>query len=114
MNLYLSFILAALTFFVSTTNATADETKRGDISGAVTLDGEPLEAGTIAFHADNGQFFGCKIKDGKLKIEGAPIGRMMVTIEGESVPDKYGSAESTHLVTEIFEDYNAMDFAITK
>ena len=68
------------------------------------IDGKPLAAGKIAFHQDNGQFVGCKFKDGKFKIDRVPTGvRLRVIFEGKGVPLAFASEDTTALVVQVSE-----------
>ncbi len=81
-------------------------------SGTVTMAGKPLATGKITFHRDNGQFVGSKIKDGKYSIDNLPVGTMKVAIEGQGVPLKFGSEETTGLSVQAKEDRSVFDFNI--
>lgn len=110
----LSLIFVAVTCITSATNAAVDAAELGAIAGAVTLEGKPLASGKIAFHGADGQFVGCKIKDGKFKISYVGAGNMLVTIEGKGVPAKYGSEDSTFLMVEVREGDNTFEFSLTE
>jgi len=47
---------------------------KGKVSGTVTLDGQPLPAGTINFLPSKGTGAGGSIEDGKYSIDNVPAG----------------------------------------
>lgn len=69
------------------------------IRGTVTLDGEPLSGGKITFHLPGSEFVGSKTdKTGKFEVSRVPAEEpLRVTIEGEDVPVRYASEETTSL-----------------
>ena len=95
----------ALLLLVPMTAVAAD----GKASGTVTVNGKPLPAGRVILHLDDGQFVGCQVKDGKYIIDRVPTGKRRVSIEGKSVPEKYGAGASP-LVAEIREGENELNF----
>lgn len=103
--------LCGLLILVAPSMATAD----GKVEGSITLDGKPLAAGKIAFHQDNGQFVGCKFKDGKFKIDRVPADVLLrVTFEAKGVPLAFASEDTTALVVQVVEDGpNRFEFALT-
>jgi hypothetical protein len=90
-------------------------TAEGKVEGTITLDGKPLEAGKIAFYQDNGQFVGCKFKDGKFKIDRAPTGVVLrVAFDAKGVPPAFASEDTTGLVVQVSEKGpNNFQFALT-
>ncbi len=54
-------------------------------SGTVTLDGVPVEGGTIEFHSDTGEIKRGDIRDGRWSIPNLPPGQYRIEIP--SVPD---------------------------
>ena len=83
----------------------------GGVNGSITLDGKPLAAGKIAFHRENGQFVGSKVKDGKFAIDRVPAGTFRVTLEGKGIPRAYTSEDTSALVVQVVEDNpNRFDF----
>ncbi|MHB0961382.1 MAG: hypothetical protein ACYC0X_34445 [Pirellulaceae bacterium] len=87
--------------------ATADR----EVSGSINVDGKPLAAGKIAFHRDNGQFVGSKVKDGKFSVDRVPSGTLKVTLEGKGVPLAYASEDTSGLVVQVVQDGpNRFDF----
>ncbi len=86
-----------------------------EMTGVITLDGQPLASGKITLHRENGQFVGSKIKDGKYAINLAPAERLRVTFEGDGIPARYASDETTELVVMLVSgNKNAMDFDLKK
>ena len=79
------------------------------VDGTVTVEGKPLAAGRIFFHLDDDQFFGAKIKEGRYKASRAPVGTWKVTVEGEAVPKRYASEETSPLTVQIKEGTNTFD-----
>lgn len=61
---------------------------KGKVNGKVTLDGQPLPAGTISFIPSNGSAVGAEIKDGQYAVERVPVGDVKVTVETASVKEK--------------------------
>jgi hypothetical protein len=79
------------------------------VSGVVTLDGKPIEAGKIIFHLADGEFVGAQVKaDGKYTVSRVPAGAWKVSIEGKGVAAKYNSA--TELKVEVKEGPATIDF----
>lgn len=86
-----------------------------EVTGVITLDGQPLASGKITLHRENGQFVGSKIKDGKYAINLAPAEILRVTFEGDGVPARYASDETTPLfVTLVSGNKNVMNFELKK
>ncbi|MDR0336699.1 MAG: hypothetical protein LBI18_06370 [Planctomycetaceae bacterium] len=70
---------------------THDDLNRASVSGIVTLNGKPLEKGTIAWLPlhNEGPTIGCDIRNGKYSIpkkSGPAVGEYLVAIKGEPVP----------------------------
>lgn len=84
----------------------------GRVTGLIKLGASPLAAGKITFYRDNGQFVGCKVKDGKFTLDRVPEGRMKVTIEGKGVPIKYASEDQTVLTVDVEPGANEFDFEL--
>jgi hypothetical protein len=102
--------LCSLLLLTAPSVAVAD----GEVAGTIRIDGKPLAGGKIAFHRDNGQFVGSKVKDGKYKVDRVPAGILRVTLEGKGVPLKYASEDTSGLVVEVVEDGpNRFDFDVT-
>ncbi len=80
--------------------APADET-RPPVSGTVTLNGQPVVGGKITFYLTGDEFVGAKLRDGRYKLTRLPEGRWRVGIEGEGVPAKFASEETTGLTVEV-------------
>jgi hypothetical protein len=57
-------------------------------------------------------FVGAKVKDGKYTVNRVPVGRYKVTFEGEGVPSKYASEDTSGLRVEVREGANTFDFRL--
>ena len=75
----------------------------GTVSGSVRVGDKPLAAGRIIFHLDGGQFVGAKIKDGAYRIDRVPVGTHKITVEGDGVPARHASDETSSLTIEVKE-----------
>jgi hypothetical protein len=84
----------------------------GKVSGIIKIQGKPLTAGKIFFHLDNGQFVGSKVKDGKFTVDRVPTGAKKVSVEGDGVPKKFSSEETSPLRVEIKEGDGVYDFVL--
>lgn len=82
------------------------------VQGVITLDGVPLAAGRVTFHAEDGQLAGCKVKDGMYRVDRLPAGRLAVTVEAPGVPARYASPEHTDLMAVPKAGPNAFDIAL--
>lgn len=86
------------------------------VSGAVTLDGQPMPAGSIVFDSADGkgQPAGGGIKDGAFSLKSSPgdkIVRISASKEtGEK--DEYGSPVSVELVGEAFNRNSTLKFTV--
>jgi hypothetical protein len=86
----------------------------GEVSGTVTFDGKPVEAGGITFVPVDGKSptTGGVLKDGQYKVLSVPVGAAKVVINGTKVIGKkklYDSPDSPEmpLATELLPDkYN--------
>ena len=58
----------------------------GDISGKVTIDGEPLPYGTIAFLAEDGASGSGTIENGRYQATEVPVGDYKVVVQSMQVP----------------------------
>ena len=106
----ISFLAFAI-LFVAGHAARADD-KVGSVEGKVTLKGQPLADGKIIFHLDNGQFVGCKIRNGDYKIDQVPCGTRKVSVEGRGIPAKYASDDSSALSVEITGGRQSFDVVL--
>jgi hypothetical protein len=86
----------------------------GTVKGNITVNGKPLAAGKITFHLDNGQFVGAKFKNGSYTVDRVPVGTHRITVEGEGVPAKYSSEDTTGLMAEVKEGAANLDLALVK
>jgi hypothetical protein len=73
-----------------------------------------LADGKIIFHLDNGQFVGCKIKNGGYKIDQVSCGARKVSVEAKGIPARYSSEETTPLSVEIAGGRQNMDFDLNE
>ena len=64
----------------------------------------------VLFHLADGQFVGCRIKDGKYALDRVPTGARKVTIECNGLPEKYKSDATTDLTAKVKEGDNTFDF----
>lgn len=75
--------------------------QRASVEGKVTLDGEPIEQGSIAFYPDGdtkGMVAGGEIRDGRYSVpadKGPVVGQNRIEIRatrktGKKIPDPYG------------------------
>lgn len=65
----------------------------GTVSGSVSYKGQPVKAGTVAFHTKEGTAYSGQISsDGTYSIVDLPEGELVVTVETESIsPNKKAS-----------------------
>jgi hemoglobin len=96
-----------------------DDKKEGEVSGAVTVDGKPLESGKIGFvfiadkKEDKKDPIVGDIKDGKYKVTGVKPGMYRVTVKGgDEIGAQYGSEFTTPLKIEIMKDKEMVDLAL--
>jgi hypothetical protein len=101
---------------------------RATASGTVTLDGEPLPAGTIGFMSAEGPVATAVaiLEDGTYLTNRAPIGKNVVTIDTTSIqvgnppkyvpiPEKYRDPATSGLTVELQPGENEhLDFALKK
>lgn len=98
----------------------AEGPARGSVSGKVTLDGDPIEHGSISFHPvgqTRGMVAGGAIEQGRYSIpaaQGPAVGQNRVEIHasrktGKKVPDPYGEPGQTmeQSVEAVPQQYNA-------
>lgn len=81
-----SFFLGMLA--VSLCAATGCGGGKGKISGKVTLDGQPLQAGRISFVPSKGTGATTEIKNGEYSVEQIPPGEVKVTVDTKWVQDR--------------------------
>lgn len=109
----LPFVAGLAVFALLMLVAPSMATTNGEVTGTIKIDGKPLAGGKIAFHRDNGQFAGSRIKDGKYKVDCVRAGVLRVTLQGKDVPAKYASEDTSPLVVEVSEDGpNKFDFDV--
>jgi hypothetical protein len=104
-------ICAVAGLLITILPAQADE-KTGAVEGKVVFKGKPIADGKIVFHLDNGQFVGCKIKNGEYKIDRVPTGTRKVSIEANGIPAKFSSEETSALTVEIAGGRQQMNFEL--
>jgi hypothetical protein len=108
--LVVALAFCSLLILVSPSAAISD----GGVSGTITMDGQPVAGGKIAFHREDGQFVGTKFKDGMYKVDRVPAGTLTVTLDGKGVPLKYASEDTSGLVVQVRGDVpNRIDFDVT-
>ncbi len=88
------------------------------VTGKVTLDGRPLPDGKVFIHLSDGQFVGCKIKDGSFKIGRVPLGTHKVTVEMRrdglnALPARYSEEKLSALRVEVKKEANVLDLLLT-
>src|SRR4051794_32271410 len=71
------------------------------VAGTVTVEGQPFAGGKITFYLGGDEFVGAKLRDGRYKLTRLPAGTWRVGVEGEGVPAKYASEETTGLTVEV-------------
>jgi hypothetical protein len=81
------------------------------VEGTVHCDGADVTNSQICFHSKSGLIYGSKIVDGRFAIPRVPVGDYKVTIEGDGVPAKYGSASIISI--SIRGGRNQFDLALT-
>jgi len=104
----------AITFLFLGGNAAVADDKIGAVQGKVNFKGKPIDEGKITFHLDNGQFVGCKIKNGDYKIDQVLCGARKVSVEAKGIPARYCSEETTPLSVEIAGGRQNMDFDLNE
>ena len=82
----------------------------GKVTGSIVVGGKPLASGKVIFHLDNGQFVGSKVENGTYTIDRVPVGTRKVTVEGDGVPAKYTSEDTSSLTAEVKEGTGSFDF----
>jgi hypothetical protein len=79
-------------------SATAGCGGKGTVSGKVTLDGEPLPAGTITFQSKSGKAASGAITDGQYSVPGVPTGEVSVSVETATVLEKSKAAAQGYAI----------------
>lgn len=104
-------VAAAAAFALLGLTAGCGGPPRAKVSGTVTLDGNPVESGTISFYptANAGQTAGGGIQDGRYTLDASP-GEMTVVISANKVVGKtrmFKDGPETDKVVELIpERYN--------
>ncbi len=100
------FGLLVATLLLFATNKPSPDVKAayGIVTGEVSVDGEPLTAGTVSFHQRDGPFVGGVVENGRFSIDRVPVGRSFVTIQGPSVPRRYSTPGRSDLEVQIVSD----------
>jgi len=84
------------------------------VKGKVTLNGQPLPAGKVLFHLENGKSVEIPIKEGFYSSDRVPVGQMPITVQGKGVPAKYTQAKTTPLRAVIKKERNQIDIVLGK
>jgi len=84
------------------------------VKGKVTLNGQPLPAGKVLFHLDNGKALEIPIKDGSYSSDKVPVGQVPITVQGKGVPARYTRAKTTPLRAVIKKESNQIDITLVK
>jgi hypothetical protein len=100
-------IVAYIVLLCSGARAVADD-PTALVRGKITVDGKPVAAGRIFFFIDEDQFVGAKVKDGEFKVDRAPVGAHVVTVESVVVPSKY--SDKSELRVEVKMGTNVFNF----
>lgn len=111
-----SLMILAITFVLISSAVSQDPkpTKTTELNGSIRVDGKPLEKGRILFYSRDGQIVGSIIRDGKYKIDKPNTGEQIVTIDGLTVPMRYGDSEKSGLICEVTPEINnRVDFELT-
>lgn len=87
------------------------------LSGRVTVNGQPVEGGTVSLTTADaktaeGQFAAALVKDGTYAIKGSglPPGQYVVAVTGKGVPAKYGKADTSGLTVDVKPGAGTFDF----
>ena len=120
--------LAGLAFFLAAGCGGGDTLELTPVTGRITLDGEPLQKGTVCFVADSDAGNTVRVNpvsaikaDGAFELmsdgeAGAPVGKYKVTVNVQTMdPEtndveldpKYASAESTPISIEVVKEPTA-------
>ncbi len=67
---------------------------KGNVGGTVTIDGQPLPAGKIAFVAAKISVEG-EIVDGKYEVKGVPVGEVKVSVNTKAIHTQIEGLENT-------------------
>lgn len=105
--------LAALAVVVVLANMSlADGESTAAVVGEVQVNGKPLSEGKVLFHLDTGEFVGTFIREGKFKLDLILTGKHRITIEGDGVPEKYNSKETSPLEAEVRSGINPVSVKV--
>jgi ferric-dicitrate binding protein FerR (iron transport regulator) len=81
--------------------ASAGDTRHGVVSGQVRFKGVPLGSGVITFLREDGRVGSSVIANGSYKIYKAPVGKVMVTVQGlrgnADLPERYKDPAASRL-----------------
>ena len=83
------------------------------VSGLVTVNGNRLPAGRVCLQSTDGQVIGTQVEKGLYQIEKAPLGKFLVTIDGDGVPSKYSNTNSP-LTIELLNGASTIDFSLVE
>jgi hypothetical protein len=70
----------------------------GSVEGKITIDGNPVAKGKVAFHPARGKAVEVKIAaDGTYNAKKVPVGEVKITVKGPGVPKKFESVNTSGL-----------------
>ena len=80
-----------------------------DVQGKLNFKGAPVASGKISFHYAAGKPFSAPIKKGMYAFKNLPAATVIVTIEGDGIPAKYGSPKTSPLQVELKASSQTVD-----
>ena len=107
-------VLAALVATVGLLIASAPAAIAADrtVTGLITVSGKPLAAGRIIYHFCDGQFVGAGVTDGSYTVNRVPVGVLKVTFEGDGVPERFTSPDSSPFCVVVRHCTNTINFCL--
>jgi hypothetical protein len=86
-------------------------TTGAEVTGRVTVDGQPLGNGSIQFHLPDGKSFGAKLKeDGTFSVQNLARGKVTISFSSKLLPEKFTDEEKSALQLEVQPGANTADF----
>jgi len=122
-------LLLAGALFAGCSSGEPPAPDRAVVTGKLTIDGQPLKGGSIAFALQNQKSHrtSASIKeDGTYQTKNAPIGNVVITVETKSIlgggvrelyveiPDRYNNPESSGLTGEVKAGMNELSFDLER